>query len=37
MSRPMTITAPVTFGREARGRRRLDAGVPPQPSATVAV
>ena len=32
MSRPMTITAPVSFGREARGRRRLEAGPSPQPS-----
>jgi hypothetical protein len=30
MSRPLTITAPVNFAREANGRRRLDAGPPPQ-------
>ena len=31
MTRPMTITAPVHFAREFRGRRRLEARVPPQP------
>ena len=32
MNSPLTITAPVNFAREAKGRRRLDAGPPKMPA-----